>query len=69
MFLQLSQQQYQILPAKFAASMVGQIISTQLVIGKVVRLKTREMYKCIDSRLSWKHSVYISKKAMLELLD
>ena len=67
MFLQLSQQQYQILPAKFAASVVGQIISTQLVIGKVVRLKTREMYKCIDSRLSWRHSVYISKKAMLEL--
>ena len=67
MLLQLSKQQYQILPAKFAASAVGQIISAQLVIGKVVRLKTRELYKCIDSRLSWKHAVYISEKALLEL--
>ena len=67
MLLQLSKQQYQILPAKFAASAVGQIISTQLVIGKVVRLKTRELYKYVDSRLSWKHAVYISEKALLEL--
>ena len=67
MLLQLSKQQYQILPAKFAASAVGQIISTQLVIGKVVLLKTRKLYKCIDSRLSWKHAVNISEKALLEL--
>ena len=64
---QLQTQQYQIVPAKFAASVVGQIMSTQSVIGKIVRMKTRELYKCIDSRLSWHSPVYISKKAMDEL--
>ena len=64
---QLQTQQYQIVPAKFAASVVGQIMSTQSVIGKIVRMKTRELYKCIDSRLSWHSPVYISEKAMDEL--
>ena len=64
---QLQTQQYQIVPAKFAASVVGQIMSTQSVIGKIVILKTRELYKCIDSRLSCYSPVYISEKAMNEL--
>ena len=40
-----------------------QIISMQMVLGKIVRLRTRELYKCIDSRLSWGSPVYISEKA------
>ena len=65
---QMQNQELSIVPAKFAASMVGQIISTQLVLGKIVRLKTRDLYKCIDSKLSWESPVFISEKAADELL-
>ena len=65
---QLQNQDLSIVSAKFAASIAGQIISTQLVLGKIVRLKTRELYKCIDSRLSWESPVFISEKAVEELL-
>ena len=65
---QLQNQDLSIVSAKFVASIVGQIISTQLVLGKIVRLKTRELYKCIDSRLSWESPVFISEKAVEELL-
>ena len=40
MIRQLQTQQYQIVPAKYDASVVGQIMSTQSVIGKIVRMKT-----------------------------
>ena len=39
----------------------------QMVLGKIVRLRTREFYKCIDSRLSWGSPVYISEKAEQEV--
>ena len=39
----------------------------QMVLGKIVRLRTRELYKCIDSRLSWDSPVYISEKAEQEV--
>ena len=55
-------------PATFPVSVVGQITSTQLVLGKTVRLKTRDLYKCIDSRLSWESPVFISEKAANDLL-
>lgn len=64
---QLKGQFLQIVPARFAASIAGQIISLQNVLGKIVRLKTREMYKCINSRLSWDSPVYISEEAVIEL--
>ena len=38
-----------------------------MVFGKIVRLRTRELYKCIDSRLSWDSSFYISEKAEQEV--
>ena len=38
-----------------------------MVLGKIVRLRTRELYKCIDSGLSWDTSVYISEKAEQEV--
>ena len=39
----------------------------QMVLGKIVRLRTRELYKCIDTRLSWDSPVYISEKAEQEV--
>ena len=67
MLCQLEAQQYQIVPAKFAASVVGRIMSAQAVIGKIVRMKTRELYRCIDSRVSRQSPIYISEKAKNEL--
>ncbi|MEW8547530.1 MAG: DNA N-6-adenine-methyltransferase, partial [Candidatus Thiodiazotropha sp.] len=64
---QLASQELRIVPARFAASIAGLIISMQMVMGKLVRLKTRELYKCIDSRLSWDSPVYISEKAEQEV--
>ena len=40
---QMQNQELSIVLAKFAALVVGQIISTQLVLGKIVRLNTREL--------------------------
>ena len=37
-------------PARFIASIVGQLISMQIVIGDTVRLNTRYLYDCILSR-------------------
>ena len=54
------------MPTRFAASLTGQIISMHAVLGKIVRLRTRELYKYIDSRLSWDSPVYISEKAEQE---
>ena len=62
---QLQSKELSIVPTKFAASIVGQIISTQLVLGKIVSLKTRELYKYIGSRLSWESPVFISEKKLL----
>ena len=67
MLYQLCTQKLRIVPARFAASITGQIISMQTVLGKIVRLRTRELYKCIDSRLSWDSPVYISEKAEQEV--
>ena len=68
MISQLQSQDLSIVPARFAASVVGQIISTQLVLGKIVRLKTRELYKCINSRLTWESYIFMSEKAVQELV-
>ena len=67
LLFQLANQKLRIVPARFAASVAGLIISMQMVLGKIVRLKTRELYKCIDSRLNWDSPVYISKKAEQEV--
>ena len=55
------------MPARFTASVAGQIICMQMVLGKIVRLRTRQLYKCIDTRLSWDAPVYISEKAEQEV--
>ena len=45
---QIQRSNDRILPARFVASVVGQIISLQSVIGNIVRLKTRHLFKCIN---------------------
>ena len=53
--------------AKFVAGIVGQLISMQAVIGNSVRLRTRELYKCIALRASWKALVALTAPAVEEL--
>ena len=67
MLYQLGTQKLRIVPARFAASITGQINSMQNGVGEDVRLRTRELYNCIDSRLSFDSPVYISKKAEQEV--
>ena len=49
------------------ASAVGQIISLQSVLGKVVRLRTRELYGCILTKASWNAPVKVTQGAIDEL--
>ena len=51
----------------FLATIVGQIISTQTVIGNKVRMMTRYSYQCILDRASWKAPVLVSREAEMEL--
>ncbi|XP_052103494.1 uncharacterized protein LOC127736976 [Mytilus californianus] len=53
--------------SRFLASIVGQLISMQIVIGDLVRLNTRYLYDCIMSRASWDAPVKICKKAINEI--
>lgn len=39
----------------------------QGALGKIVRLKSRELYKCILTRASWKAPVIVSQEAVEEL--
>lgn len=59
---------YSLIPVRALASVVGQIISLQNVIGKKVRLMTRELYSCILSRASWNAPVLVTDEAKSELL-
>ena len=49
------------------AGLAGQIISTQAAMGKVVQLKSREMFNSINSKASWNAPVLVSNGAMEEL--
>ena len=46
---------------KVLASVTGQIISLQSVLGNKVRLRTRELFNCINARASWNAPVLVSK--------
>ena len=59
---------YGLVPVKTLASVAGQIISLQNVIGKKVRLMTREIYICILAGASWNAPVMIKTEARVELL-
>ena len=65
---QIERDQYGIIHVKVLASVVGQIISLQHVQGKMVRLLTRQMYKCILSRASWRAPVFVTEEAKSELM-
>ena len=49
------------------ACIVGQVISMQAVFGKIVQLKTRSLYKCIQSRTSWDAPVSLTAEGIKEL--
>ena len=53
--------------AKFLARIVGQIISMKVVVGDIVRMKTRFLYYCILSKASWEAKVKISVDALKEI--
>lgn len=65
---QIERDLYSLIHVRVLASVIGQIISLQNVIGKKVRLMTREMYSCILSRASWNAPVVVTDKAKAELL-
>ena len=56
-----------LVPARFLASVVGQVISLTQSIGRLVRLKTRALYRCIDTRASWNAPVLVDHDAYEEI--
>ena len=52
---------------RFIACIIGQIILMQTVLGKVVQLRTRELYKSIMSRASWNAPIMLAIEAVREL--
>ncbi|KAL5005756.1 hypothetical protein ScPMuIL_016914 [Solemya velum] len=57
-----------LLKARFLASVIGQLISMQIVLGDKVRLHTRYLYESLLRRASWDAPVKISQEAFTELL-
>ena len=64
---QVRSDQYNVISVRVVASVTGQIISLQSVIGNKVRLRTRELFKCISARASWNAPVRVSETALSEL--
>ena len=54
--------------AKFTARIAGNIISMGIAIGPLTRLFTRQMYKFIESRLTWHSIKEIDKLTKEELI-
>ena len=52
---------------KVLASVTGQNISLQSVLGNKVRLRTRELFNCINARAGWNAPVLVSKLAISQL--
>lgn len=65
--LQVKLNNTDIVSVKEIASVAGQIISMQPGVGKLVQLKTREMYKCINTRASWNAPVVVTENAKIEM--
>ena len=66
--LQNKQHSFRLTSVKFLASIIGQIISIQSVMGEEVRLRTRYAYECVLERASWKAPVQVSKEAEGEFI-
>ena len=65
---QLEQNTHGILNVRVLASLVGRIISLQLLLGNITRLRTRELYNCIITRASWNAPILVSKEAVGEII-
>ena len=68
LLFQIDKDQYSLVRVKGLASVESQIISLQNVVGKKVRLMSRQMYRCILSRASWNAPVIVTDEARSELL-
>ena len=45
---------------RFLAGIIGQVISMYTVFGSLVQLKTRYLFKCLNSKASWNARVLLS---------
>lgn len=68
LFLQIKQNSFRIVSVTFSASIIGQIITMQSVMGEEERLRTRYAYKCVLERASWKAPVQVNKEAEGEFI-
>ena len=50
------------------ACIIGQLISMQSAVGHIVRLRTRALYDCVQTRASWEAPVKVSSKALEKLI-
>lgn len=57
----------QVIHVKVLAGIVGQIVSLQSVLGKIVCRMTRHMHNCILARASWNAPIKVTNDAMLEI--
>ena len=57
-----------ILPVRKIARIIGQLISMQSAVGHLVRLRTRSLYICVQTRASWDAPVMVSSEALGELI-
>ena len=53
---------------KFTASIVGQVISKQAVLGEQARIRSIYLYKCMLHRTSWNAKVLVSTEAVGECI-
>jgi len=67
MIYQIHQTREKTVPVRFVASIVGQIISLQSVVGNKVRLLTRHLFNCINTRASWRAPIIVTEQAISEL--
>ena len=67
LLLKLSKDRIPLIGARVLASVVGQIISLQYVLGNRVCILTRHTYNCILSRASWNSPVLVSTEAIEEM--
>ena len=58
---------YLLFDVRSVASVVGQVISAKIAFGTVVRLRTRYLYFCIQTRSSWNSFIRLSLEAVSEL--
>ena len=63
----LENQKIPLIHVKSLANVVGQIISLQSVVGNKVRLMTRGLFACINTRASWNAPVLVTQGGINEL--